>query len=113
MRRIVLFFAVGLGGIALVEKLRGVETGDIDGDGYVTLADVASFLEGFTAAPGSLDGLEVDPCHGWNDVRNIPSFSWAASFSEKARSRRLTRVVAGTRRWMGWTARKDVRNSEE
>lgn len=71
MHRSVFFIAVGLTGLCFLEKARGAETGDIDGDGLVTLADVVSYLEGLPPAPGSLDGLESDPCLSFQPA-NLP-----------------------------------------
>src|SRR3989442_825906 len=82
MRRIVLFFAVGLGGIALVEKLRGVETGDIDGDGYVTLADVASFLEGVAAAAAGARGEGLRKAQAQRKAFHFPA-GWGAREGQK------------------------------
>lgn len=53
--------------LALTASAGGAETGDLNGDGDVDLADAVHFENGLPPAPGSLSGFEEFACSGWND----------------------------------------------
>ncbi len=50
--------------------LRAAETGDFDGDGRLSIADVLHRRDGGEPAPGSLQGFEAHPCFGSSRIEH-------------------------------------------
>ena len=51
-------------------SIRAAETGDFDGDGRLSMADVLHWRSGEELAPGSLDGFESHRCYGASRIEN-------------------------------------------
>ena len=58
-------------GLLGVEPILAAETGDLNGDGRVDLADVFHYQDELPAAPGAMSRIEEYPCYGWNDGLNV------------------------------------------
>lgn len=54
---------------ALGSSLSAAQTGDFDGDGRLSIADVVCHGDSRRPAPGSVDGFEAYPCYAdWKEV---------------------------------------------
>src|SRR2546422_11762274 len=83
--------------VAFVSTLGlAVETGDFDGDGQLTLADVALLKDGATPVPGSLEGFEVFPCFEPLDPQGAYSFYLEEIVPGMVYLESLRRRVAGS-----------------
>jgi hypothetical protein len=56
---------VGLSLFAFIAGARAAETGDVDGDGRISIADMVHLEDGLPPAEGSLDAFRDRPCFPW------------------------------------------------